>query len=117
MWSTATLRATRMIHAENGTSRGSYFSSLRHQLREDVLRDVLGLEVVAHDARDVAVDVIGVADVQEAERLAVALLGAHDRLVDRAVGRLVVGEAARAPETAREHAGLIACSVREICVR
>ena len=41
----------------------------RHQLGEDVLRDVLGLVVVAHDAAHVAVDVVGVADVEEADRL------------------------------------------------
>ena len=58
---------------------------LGHQLREHVLRDVLGLEVVAHDAQHVAVDVVGVADVEEAERFAVALLGARDRLVHGAV--------------------------------
>ena len=51
MWSTATLRATRRIQAEKGTSRGSYLRQLGHQLREHVLRDVLGLVVVAHDAR------------------------------------------------------------------
>ncbi len=85
MWSTATLRATRMIHAENGTSRGSYFGELRHQLREHVLRDVFGLEVVAHDARHVAVHVIRVAHVEEAERFAITLLRADDRLIHRAI--------------------------------
>ena len=107
MWSTATLRATRMIQAENGTSRGSYFGELGHQLREHVLRDVLGLVVVAHDARDVAVDVVRVVDVEVAERLAVALLGAHDGLGDGAVAGLVVDEAAGAAEAAGEHAGLL----------
>ena len=50
MWSTATLRATRRIHAANGTSRCSYLRQGGQQLREHVLRDVLGLVVVADDA-------------------------------------------------------------------
>ena len=44
------------------------------QLREHLLGDVFGLVGVADDALDVAVDVVGVAGVEEAERLAVALL-------------------------------------------
>jgi hypothetical protein len=47
-----------------------------------VLRDVLGLVVVADDAADVAVDVVGVADVEEAQCLLVAGLGAGNRLRD-----------------------------------
>ena len=63
-----------------------------HQLREDVLRDVLGLVVVADDRPDVAVDVVGVADVQEAEGLLVAGLGAGDGLRDQAVAVGTLGE-------------------------
>jgi hypothetical protein len=44
------------------------------QLREDVLGDVLGLVVVADDAPDEAADVVGVANVEEVQRAAIALL-------------------------------------------
>ena len=45
-----------------------------HQLREDVLGDVLGLVVVSYDRADVAVDVVRVGDVEEPQRLLVAFL-------------------------------------------
>jgi hypothetical protein len=74
----------------------------REQLGEDVLREVLGLVLVAHDARHVAVHVVGVAHVQEAQRLGVALLGSVDGRVDeRAVAAVV--ECAPAPEAPRGH--------------
>jgi hypothetical protein len=71
----------------------------RHQLREDVLRDVLGLVLVVHDAAHVAVDVVRVAHVQESDRLAIALLATPDGQSDhpRLLGRLVQrGEGAKA---------------------
>ena len=55
---------------------------LAHQLGEELLRHVLGFKLVADDAEHVAVDVIGVADVEVAERFAIALLGARDGVVD-----------------------------------
>ena len=48
-WSIATLCARRSSQAKNGTPRSSYLHEDRHQLREDLLRDVLGL--VARRAR------------------------------------------------------------------
>ena len=57
----------------------------RHQLREHVLGDVLGLVLVAHDAAHVAVDVVGVLHVEEADGFPVALLGPGDGLRDDAV--------------------------------
>src|SRR3954471_8667483 len=44
----------------------------RHQLEEHVLGDVLRVAVVAHDAAGVAVDAVGVADVEHAYSVAVA---------------------------------------------
>ncbi len=58
----------------------------RHELGEDVLRHVLGLVVVTDDAADVAVHVVGVAEVEEADRLAVTFLGTRHRPADDAVG-------------------------------
>ena len=68
----------------------------RDQLHEDLLREVLGLLVVAHDAADVAIDVVRVAHVQEPQRVAIALLGASDRQANlaRRLRRLVERPAA-----------------------
>ena len=71
-----------------------------HELREHELRDVLGLVLVLDDARDVAVDVVGVLDVEEAQRLAIALLRACHRTRDAAAAELALVEARRAPEPA-----------------
>jgi hypothetical protein len=70
-----------------------------HQLREDLLRDVLRLVVVAHDAADVAVDVVRVADVEEAQGLAVPRLrpgdgGGDDPLGDPGVVERGAGDEA-----------------------
>ena len=79
----------------------------RHQLREHLLRDVFGLVVVADDAADVAVDVVGVAHVQEAQRLLVAGPGACHRLRDdAALSRRAVVEGRVAAEAARRAAVL-----------
>ncbi len=51
----------------------------RHQLQEHVLREVFGFLVVPHDAADIAVDVVRVADVEQPDRVAISLLGARDR--------------------------------------
>jgi hypothetical protein len=59
----------------------------RQQLGEDVLRDVLGLVLVAHDRADVAVDVVGVAQVEEAERVRVAAARPRDRAEGERLGR------------------------------
>jgi hypothetical protein len=50
------------------------------QPREHALGYVLGLVAVADDALDMALHVIGVADVEEVQGAHVALLGAGDRL-------------------------------------
>jgi hypothetical protein len=52
------------------------------QLGEHVLGDVLGLVAVADDALDIALHVIGVADVEEVEGADVALSGAGDPMPD-----------------------------------
>jgi len=74
------------------------------QLREHVLRDVLCLVVVAQQAGHVAVDVVGVTDVEKAQRLLVALLGAGHRACNEAARLGVVVKAGRAPEMTFEHA-------------
>jgi hypothetical protein len=51
----------------------------RHELGEHLLGHVLGIVVIAHDRADVAVDVVGVTQVDEAHRVAIALLGTGDR--------------------------------------
>ena len=83
------LCATRRIQAENGTSRGSYLRIAVMSSREDVLRDVLSLVLVANDAAHEAVDVVGVADVQVAEGILIALLGACDDPVSSPASVLV----------------------------
>ena len=65
------------------------------QLREHVLRDVLGLVVVAQQAAHVAVDVVGVAEVEEAERLRSPCLA---RATARATKRRVSGSSSRRVE-------------------
>ena len=105
MWSIATLRATRMIQAENGTSRASYLRQHGHQLREHVLSDVLGLVLVADRLRHVAVDVVGVADVEEAQRLTVALLGPRDGARDQALTLRVALDARSTAELTGQDTG------------
>ena len=85
----------RLVAAERG-----------HQLGEDVLRDVLGLVLVAHDRADVAVDVVGVAEVEEAQRVGVAVLGARDRGQHEALGGGRVFERPPAAEAAAPDRGL-----------
>ena len=46
----------------------------RHQLHEHVLGDVFGVLFVTDDAADVAVDVVRIAHVEEADRVAVTFL-------------------------------------------
>ena len=101
MWSTATLRATRRIQAENGTSRGSYLWSFVISFANTCWVTSSASWSSRTMLRDVAVDVVGVADVEEAERLLVALLGAGDGLGDEAAGVGVVLEAGRAAEVTR----------------
>ena len=62
----------------------------RDELHEHLLGAVLGLVLLAHDAQDVAVDVVLVAEVQEADRLHVTGLSRHDRAVDRLVPVVVL---------------------------
>ena len=76
------------------------------QLGEDVLRDVLGLVLVAHDRADVAVDVVGVAEVEEAQRVGVAVLGARDGGEHEPLGRGRVLERAPAAEPPAPERGL-----------
>ena len=56
------------------------------QLGEHLLGDVFGLVLVVHDAAHVAVDVVGVARVEEAECLAIPGLRPFDRLRDEPGG-------------------------------
>lgn len=56
------------------------FSDDVDQLGEDLLGDVFRLMGILDDAAHVSVDVVGVAHVEEPERLAIALLGASDRI-------------------------------------
>jgi hypothetical protein len=67
-----------------------------HELREDLLRDVLGLVLVTDDRADVAVDVVGVAQVEQPHGVVVALLRAHDGGEDDGLGLLRVLEPATA---------------------
>jgi hypothetical protein len=62
------------------------------------LRHVLRLVLVLDDARDVSVDVVRVLDVEEAKRLAVALLRTGDRTRDAAAAQLRLVEARRTAE-------------------
>jgi hypothetical protein len=66
-----------------GRERDSAFLVLgdrRHQLGEHVVGDVFRLVVVAHEAVDVAQDVIGEAHVEEVDPLGVTFLGPANRL-------------------------------------
>jgi hypothetical protein len=51
----------------------------RHQLEKHVLGHIFGFLVIADDAADVPVNVVGIAPIQKAQGLAVSLLGACDR--------------------------------------
>ena len=70
----AVLWATRRTHDANGALAGPVVVELGQELREDLLRDVLGV-AVADDPRDVGVHGPRVADVQLAHGLAVAQAG------------------------------------------
>ena len=66
------------------------------QLHEDVLSEVFGLLFVSHDAADVAVHVVGVAHIQQAQRI--AQIGSWDLDLDSGcpkLGREVAREALR----------------------
>src|SRR5436309_13708019 len=51
----------------------------RHQLEKHVLGDIFGFLVIANDAADVPVNVVGIAPIQKAQCLVVSLLGACNR--------------------------------------
>jgi len=70
------------------------------QLGEHLLGDVLGLVLVAHDRADVAVDVVRVAQVEEAQRVLVALLGLLDRAQHEPLGSRGLVELPPAAEAA-----------------
>ena len=77
--------------AREGDAAVVVLADHRDQLQEDVLGEVFGLLLVAHDRAHVAVHVVGVAHVQQPQRLAVALLCPRDREAHLAhrLGRLV----------------------------
>ena len=86
--SIATLRATLRIHAVNGTWRGSYLWITEISFMNTVWVDVLGLVGIAQDAQHVAVDVVLVAEVEEADGIVVPRLGPHHcRVRSRDPGR------------------------------
>jgi hypothetical protein len=74
------------------------------QLREHVLGDVLGLVAVADDALEIALHVIGVADIEEVQGAHIALLGAGDRLV-RSVPQSAAQELGESPSGRADRAG------------
>ena len=86
------------------------------QLREDLLRDVLGLVLVAHDRADVAVDVVGVAEVEEAERVLVALLGRSDGVEHEPLALRASARASGAGGIGRARCGLDAVGFPADCV-
>ena len=86
MWSKAALRATRRIQAVNGTSF-LVFVDRRDQLGEDVLDDVFCLVTVLNEAVYIAVQVRGIANVEEMQRLPVAVLGVPDGLLHESAVR------------------------------
>ena len=75
------------------------------QLNEDVLRDVLGVVRLDHDAADVALHVPGELEIEVLVGRAVATARARDGLADRVIalataGRAGVGAGAPAPRRA-----------------
>ncbi len=71
-----------------------------------MLRHVLGLVVITHDRRDVAVDVVGVAHVEVAQRVGVPLGGMRDRAARVAGGRVALAGGAPDPEPSSARAGM-----------
>ena len=103
MWSTATLRATRRIHAANGTSRCSYLGRVVISFVKTCWVTSSASKLVADDAPHVSVDVVHVAEVEEAQGLLVAGLGAGDGLGDDPVqfrAFVELGAALKAPRRA-----------------